>query len=150
MKISNKELSFKTQGKHAFINITKEIQEMVKESGIKFGSIIIQSMHTTCAIIVNEHEDGLLEYDFVNTLEKIAPSGKGVYYKHDDFDVRHQNMCEGECKNGHSHCKAINLPVSQTLIIKDGGLILGQWQQIFLLELDGKRPRKVSVSAQGE
>ncbi len=150
MKIINKELNFTTKGKHEFINITKEVQGFIKESGVKNGHVIIQSMHTTCAIIVNEHEDGLLKHDFINTLENMAPSDKKVYYKHDDFKVRHQNMCEGECKNGHSHCKAINLPVSQTLIIADGELQLGQWQQIFLLELDSKRPRKVQIQILGK
>jgi secondary thiamine-phosphate synthase enzyme len=145
-----KVMNFITGGKSKFINITKEVQDVVKESGVKFGSVIIQSMHTTCAVIVNEHEDGLLEHDFIRTLEKIAPSGEKVYYKHDDFKRRYQNMCDGECKNGHSHCKAIGLPVSQTLIIADGQLQLGRWQQIFFLELDRKRDRSVEIFARGE
>ena len=145
-----KVISFTTDGTNKFINITKEAQDVVKESEVKFGSVIVQSMHTTCAVIVNEHEDGLLLYDFIRTLEKIAPSGKNVYYKHDDFKKRYQNKCDGECKNGHSHCKAIGLPVSQTLIIADGKLQLGQWQQIFFLELDRKRDRRVGILVQGE
>lgn len=145
-----KVINFITEGKSKFINITQEVQDVVKKSKVKFGRVTVQSMHTTGAIIVNEHEDGLLEHDFVRTLEKIAPSGKAVYYKHDDYKRRYQNMCDGECKNGHSHCKAISLPVSQTLIIAEGQLKLGQWQQIFFLELDRKRDRKVGIFAQGE
>mgnify|MGYP001564348251 CR=1 FL=1 len=143
-----KELNYKTKGKYDFINITPKVLKLIKESGVRFGDANIQSLHTTCGLIVNENEDGLLKHDFIGLFERL--SEKKLYYKHDDFKARYQNMCDGECKNGHSHCKAILLPVNVTLNIINGNLQLGQWQQIFFVELDRKRDRRVQILIQGE
>jgi thiamine phosphate synthase YjbQ (UPF0047 family) len=82
------------------------------------------------------------------SLDRIAP--RDAQYQHDDFGKRTVNVCNDECVNGHSHCKAISLPVNITLNLIDGRLQLGQWQRIMLVELDRSRPRKVQVHIIGE
>jgi secondary thiamine-phosphate synthase enzyme len=146
--IINKKLEFKTAGENDFKDITDDIIDLVKKSGIKIGRITIQDTHTSAAILVNENEDGLIN-DFKQLLNRIAPKDI-YYYEHDDFRKRTQNMCPGECKNGHAHCKAILLPVSATIIIDGGELQLGQWQRIFFVELDRARDRKVLIQIEGE
>jgi thiamine phosphate synthase YjbQ (UPF0047 family) len=81
-------------------------------------------------------------------LEKIAP--EKADYQHDDFNIRTINMCDGECQNGHSHCKAIHLPTSQMLNIVSNKLQLGKWQRIFAIELDRSRPRQIALQIIGK
>ena len=71
-------------------------------------------------------------------------------YMHDNFDVRTVNMCDGECDNGHSHCKAVHLPVSQLINVIGKKLQIGQWQRVFAIELDRSRPRKIALQVIGE
>lgn len=147
MKFYNKTIELKTQKKFDFINLTIRIKGIIKESGIKNGLVNTQTMHTTIAIIVNEDEPLLLR-DIERHLERFAEEGLG--YHHDNFDVRTVNMCDGECANGHAHCKAVILPTSAILNLIDGEIQLGQWQQIFALELDRSRERKVGIQVIGE
>jgi secondary thiamine-phosphate synthase enzyme len=81
-------------------------------------------------------------------LERLA--SREHSYRHDDFAVRTVNVVEGERPNGHSHCKSLFLHASETLNIDGGRLQLGRWQRIFFLELDGARPRSVSVMVMGQ
>lgn len=148
MKHVHEELSFKTAGKNDFIDITDKVKNFVDESGIKTGFVNIQTLHTTAAVMINENEPGLIE-DIKKFLEKLAPQS-GPYYEHDDFKKRTVNMCDGECANGHAHCKAILLPVNVILNLINGKLQLGQWQRIFLVELDRARPRKAQILILGE
>ena len=104
-------------------------------------------MHTTMAIIVNEAEP-LLIGDMKKTLERIIP--RTIEYMHDNFEIRTVNICDDECKNGHSHCKAIHLLPSVTFNLREGELQLGRWQSIMLVELDCSRPRKIQVGIIGE
>jgi thiamine phosphate synthase YjbQ (UPF0047 family) len=95
---------------------------------------------------VNENEPLLIQ-DMKKHFKEMAK--KNIYYGHNDFAIRTVNMCKGECKNGHSHCLAVYLPVSATLNIVSGKIDLGQWQKIFLIELDHDRPRNVSLQVLG-
>jgi len=147
MKIINEIIELKTTATLDFIDITDKIQKTLKKIKIEKGIVNVQSLHTTMAIIVNEAEP-LLIGDIKKMLEKIAPHK--AEYQHDDFSIRTVNMCDGECRNGHSHCKAICLATSQMLNILDGQLQLGQWQRIFAIELDRSRPRKIALQAIGE
>lgn len=147
MKTANKTFKFQTKGEYDFIDITDLIKDFVKESGIQNGLVNTQTMHTTAQIIVNENEPLLIE-DIKKHLEKLSP--KTLEYNHDNFNVRTVNMCDGECANGHSHCKAIHLLTSATLNLINGKLQTGMWQRVFLLELDRSRPRKVQVMIIGE
>ena len=147
MQILNKTLEFKTRDRYDFIDFTKEVQSFVKKSQIENGLINIQTLHTTAALILNENEPLLLE-DLKEHLEKISP--KDINYRHNDFSRRTVNVCKEECVNGHSHCQAIHLPPNLTLNITGGELQLGQWQRIFLVELDFSRLRKVQMQIIGE
>ncbi len=130
-----------------FIDITDGVQELVAESGLLSGFANIQSLHTTVAVVVNEHEPLLLE-DFGVTLDAIAPVD--LPYRHDDPVERTANLTPDERRNGHSHCRALLLPSSASLNIVNGQLMLGRWQRVFLVDLDGPRPRDLSVMLMGE
>lgn len=130
-----------------FTDITESVAECVRYSGIRDGIVNVQTRHTTTAILVSEHEP-LLMHDLKRTLEALAPCKAD--YRHDDFSARTVNMCPDEEKNGHSHCKALFLRSSECLNVVDGQMDLGQWQRIFLIELDRARSRTVSVMILGE
>lgn len=141
------QIKLKTKGLFDFIDLTEKIKEMVKKSKIKNGLFNIQSKHTTVAVLVNENEP-LLISDIKKSLERLVPKNKD--YQHDNFKIRTVNMCDGECANGHSHCKQILLNSSYTFNIIKGSLDLGTWQRIFAVELDHARERAVSLMAIGE
>jgi len=147
MKIVNEIIELKTAATLDFIDITDKVQKLLKKIKVKKGIINIQSLHTTMAVIVNEAEP-LLIGDMKKMLEKLAPGT--AEYMHDNFEIRTVNVCDGECKNGHSHCKALHLPTSQMLNIVGNKLQLGQWQRIFAIELDRARPRKVALQIIGK
>ena len=146
MKAINKTISLQTKEEFEFIDITERVNDFVKESQIKNGLVNIQTLHTTCPVILNENEP-LLISDFKKHLAELSP--KDLPYNHNDFARRTVNVCEGECKNGHSHCLAIHFPSNLTLNIIDGNLQLGQWQRIFAVELDRSRPRKIQIQIMG-
>jgi len=148
MIIKNKTLSYKTKGEYEFEDITDEVVAFVEGSGVKNGLVNIQSLHTTAAVIVNENEPLLIE-DMKNNFREIAK--KDIYYGHNDFSVRTVNMCgPTECKNGHSHCLGAYLTSSITLNVIYGKVTFGEWQRVFLIELDHSRPRKVQMQVIGE
>lgn len=129
-----------------FIDITKQIQQIICASEYQFGIVNIQSLHTTAAIVVNENEPLLLT-DMKRMLERHAP--RRAKYRHDDFSIRTVNLEPGEPANGHAHCKALLLSPSQTLNIMHGTLMLGRWQRVFFVELDRARERTISVMLLG-
>ena len=147
MKFYNEIIKLKTEKTYHFINLTDEINKMVQKSGIKNGLINVQTLHTTTAIVVNEDEPLLIK-DIERHLESFA--GQATEYHHDNFNIRTKNMCDGECANSHAHCKAVILPTSATLNLMNGKIQLGQWQQIFVLELDRSRDRKIHAQIIGE
>jgi secondary thiamine-phosphate synthase enzyme len=130
-----------------FIDLTDRIETLAAEAGIHAGLVNIQSLHTTTAIVVNEHEPLLLS-DFAALLTRAAP--RDAPYRHDDMDVRKVNLAVGERPNGHAHCHALLLGSSASLNLAEGRLQLGRWQRVFLVELDGPRAREVSVLVLGE
>jgi secondary thiamine-phosphate synthase enzyme len=129
-----------------FIDITSHVVAHVRESGVRDGLVSIYSKHTTAAITINEHEPLLLK-DMETFLQKIAPADQ--YYAHNDFSIRTVNMNENECPNGHSHCSHLMLGTSETIPIIDGELQLGQYQSVFMIELDHPREREVLISVLG-
>ena len=129
-----------------FIDLTDRVAAVVARSGIRHGIVNVQSLHTTTAIVVNEHEPLLLA-DFTSFLEEVAPCD--APYQHDDWSARKVNVVPGERCNGHSHCRALLLPTSVCLNLVEGQLQLGRWQRLFLVELDGPQTRRVSVLALG-
>lgn len=146
MKIQTYFLVMETEKAPEFIDLTKRIRECVKESGINNGTVTIFSRHTTAAIKINENEPLLLQ-DMANFLERVAP--RNGQYLHNDFTIRTVNMTEDECPNGHAHCQQLFLSTSETIPLVDGSLQMGQWQSVFLIELDRPRSREVLVQVVG-
>lgn len=130
-----------------FIDLTDRLSAIVAVSGLRTGVVNVQSQHTTTAILVNEHEPLLLD-DFAAVLERTAPADAA--YAHDDPVLRTVNLTHEERPNGHAHCRALVLPCSAALNVVRGALQLGQWQRVFLVELDGPRDRNVSMMMIGE
>jgi secondary thiamine-phosphate synthase enzyme len=130
-----------------FIDLTIRIEALAAEAGIHAGLVNIQTLHTTTAIVVNEHEP-LLLVDFGDLLARAAP--RHAPYRHNDPNARNLPPAPGERPNGHAHCHALLLGSSVSLNFAEGRLQLGRWQRVFLVELDGPRVREVSVLVLGE
>jgi secondary thiamine-phosphate synthase enzyme len=138
-------LRLQTRDHIEFVDLTDAVADVVCRSGVRQGLVCVQTLHTTTAVVVNEAEPGLLR-DMVELLEQLAPAGRS--YRHDDL-ARRPGVPPDEPANGEAHCRAMLLSASQTLAIQDGRVLLGRWQRIFLVELDGGRPRNVSVTVFG-
>jgi secondary thiamine-phosphate synthase enzyme len=141
------QLTVSTEYPTQFVDLTSRIVAFVRDSGIHTGVVNIQTLHTTTAIVLNEHEPLLLD-DFTVLLERVAPDHGA--YRHDEPGLRTVNLTPDERVNGHSHCRALLLSSSVCLNILDGKPQLGRWQRLFLVELDGPRDRQISVLVFGE
>jgi len=129
-----------------FIDLTELVAERVRRAGVAEGIVTVQSRHTTSSIVVNENEPRLLE-DLQDLLERWAP--RRARWRHNDLEARGPATPPGEAPNGHAHAQALLLGTSVSLVVAEGRLDLGTWQRIFLVELDGPRPRTVSVQVLG-
>ncbi|MCX7857057.1 MAG: secondary thiamine-phosphate synthase enzyme YjbQ [Deltaproteobacteria bacterium] len=138
MKSYRKELVFNTPTKVAFLNITPHVEEAVKESGIKEGLCLVNAMHITASVFINDDEKGL-HYDFEKWLEEIAP-----FSPH-----RYKHNLTGE-DNAHAHLKRQIMGREVVVAITNGKLDFGPWEQIFYGEFDGKRPKRVLIKIIGE
>jgi secondary thiamine-phosphate synthase enzyme len=130
-----------------FVDITDRLNAAVLDAGLRLGLVNVQSLHTTTAVVVNEHEP-LLLCDFRTLLEQAAPGN--AQYRHDDPSARTVNVTADERINGHAHCRALLLGSTVSLNVVEGRLVLGRWQRVFFVELDGPREREVSVVFVGE
>ena len=128
--------------RYAYLDLTEELQRAVKDAGVTEGAAIVYCPHTTCALLINEWEDGALE-DFRERLRALVP--EDAYYAHDDLERRTQNLDEvEERRNGHAHVKAMLLGASsQAIPVSGGEPVLGRWQRLLLLELDDPKERRV-------
>lgn len=140
-------IELETKNKVEFINITDKINDIISKSKIKNGFAVVFTMHTTSAIKISEREtekDKALVKDSIDFLERIAPSNP-------DYDYRHDKSNVDDRPNTHSHLKSLLLNSSELIPIKDGKLLLGQWQGIFFIELDGPREkRNITIQLTGE
>jgi len=141
-----KRLRFKTSGTTQFVDITEQLRGEVRRSGLRVGRIHLQSLHTTVGLAVNENEPLLLR-DFESLLERLAPSGAG--YEHDDF-ARRFDIAVDEPVNGHAHCRQLLLTGFTTVLVEEGDLVLGRWQSVFAVELDGPRSRQLAIQLDGD
>jgi secondary thiamine-phosphate synthase enzyme len=121
-----------------FLDITSDVLELVRAAGLREGTVTIYSRHTTAAVCIQEAEPLLLD-DLREFLERSAPADS--HYRHNDFRVRTVHMHDDESPNGHAHCLQLMLGASESVPVSDGKLMLGTWQRIFVVELDGPRPR---------
>ncbi len=145
MKIHRQKINLESTAQIEFINITDEVEKVVEKSGVREGQVLIYSPHTTASIIVN-HNESMLIQDFMRTLYRLAPVSDR--YSHDLFELNRSKTSDGR-SNGHSHCKAMLLGVSQTLPVAKGKIILGERQNIFFVETDGARKRDALVQVIG-
>ena len=144
--MSGARLDFATSQATQFVDLTDRVRDEVERAGLRNGRVHLQSLHTTVGLAVNENEP-LLHRDFEAMLERIAPSGAG--YEHDDF-TRRFDIAVDEPVNGHAHCRQLLLSAFLTLLVEDGRLVLGRWQSVFAVELDGPRHRELAVQLDGE
>jgi secondary thiamine-phosphate synthase enzyme len=122
-----------------FVDITSDVLELVQAAGLREGTVTVYSRHTTASVCIQEAEPLLLD-DLREFLERNAPAH--AHYRHNDFRVRTVHMHDDESPNGHAHCLQLMLGTSESVPVLDGELMLGTWQRIFLVELDGPRPRR--------
>ena len=139
MKSYRKELWFNTKTRRAFINITPDVEKAVKESGVKEGFCLVNAMHITASVFINDDEPGLHQ-DYERWLEKLAPEKPYDQYLHNRT---------GE-DNGDAHLKRQIMGREVVVAITDGKLDFGPWEQIFYGEFDGKRPKRVLIKIIGE
>jgi secondary thiamine-phosphate synthase enzyme len=128
-----------------FLDVTGLVNEVIARQHLEAGQVTVQALHTTAGIVVNEHEPLLLA-DFRRTLARVAP--RRARYAHDDF-TRRRDIPPGERVNAHAHCQALFVPTSATLAVAGGALVLGRWQRVFFVELDGPQARAMHVSLIG-
>ena len=138
MKSFRKELWFEVPGRRAFINITSEIEEYVRESGVQEGFVLVNAMHITASVFINDDETGL-HHDFDTWLEKLAPHEPVSQYRH--------NVGED---NADAHLKRQIMGREVVVAITGGKLDFGPWEQIFYGEFDGRRRKRVLVKIIGE
>ena len=138
MKSYRKELWFNTSGRREFINITPGITECLHESGIKEGMVLVNAMHITASVFINDDESGL-HHDFEVWLEKLAPEKPYSQYHHNGFE-----------DNADAHLKRSVMGREVVVAVTDGKLDFGPWEQIFYGEFDGKRRKRVLVKIIGE
>lgn len=139
MKVYTKYLWFNTRKRREFINITPEVEECIKKSGIKEGFCLVNAMHITASVFINDDEDGL-HRDFDGWLEKLAPHEPVSRYRHN---------LTGE-DNADAHLKRTIMGREVVAAITDGRLDFGPWEQIFYGEFDGRRRKRVLIKIIGE
>ena len=139
MKSYRKELSLQVPTRRAFINITPQVEECLRESGIKEGLCLVNPMHITASVFINDDESGL-HHDYDHWLEKLAPHAPTSQYRHNDT---------GE-DNADAHMKRQIMGREVVVAITAGKLDFGPWEQIFYGEFDGRRKKRVLVKVIGE
>lgn len=138
MKSFRKELWFNAPTRVAFINITQQVEQCVIESGVREGLVLINAMHITASVFINDNESGL-HHDFAVWLEKLAPHEPISSYRHNT----------GE-DNADGHLKRQIMGREVVVAITDGRLDFGPWESIFYGEFDGRRKKRVLVKIIGE
>ena len=160
---------YQTKYRQEFITITGDVELAIKNSGIKRGSILIQTHHTTCGVWVNENEKNLIgpseEIGYTADLRKVLDNFASPMHDYGHNDINHSenpngkrntHLCEpdengviNECINGHAHAQALMIHPSITFIVDAGKILKGRWQEIMLVELDHDRERQVSFLVSG-
>ncbi|MET0094677.1 MAG: secondary thiamine-phosphate synthase enzyme YjbQ [Sedimenticola sp.] len=140
-----RELNVATVESFHVLDVTENIHAVIRESGVKEGMVTITSLHTTCALSINENEERLFD-DIRNFFLKVAPQEDS--YKHNDLHLR-VNIPPDEPENAHAHLIAMMLGNGETVAVHNGSLSLGRYQSILLLEMDGPRDRKLAVQVLG-
>jgi len=138
MKSYRKELKFNTKTRRAYINITPQVEAALAESGIQEGLCLINAMHITASVFINDDESGL-HHDFEHWLEKLAPEKPYDQYQHNGYE-----------DNADAHLKRTVMGREVVAAVTGGKLDFGPWEQIFYGEFDGKREKRVLIKIIGE
>jgi secondary thiamine-phosphate synthase enzyme len=138
VKSYRKELWFETSQRREFINITHEVEDCLRESGIREGLCLVNAMHITASVFINDNESGL-HSDFEKWLEKLAPEKPHSQYAHNGYE-----------DNADAHLKRQVMGREVMVAISGGRLDFGPWEQIFYGEFDGRRRKRVLVKIVGE
>ena len=139
MKSLTEYLTFKTKSRREFVNITPDVEKLVVKSGIKEGLCLVNAMHITASVFINDNESGL-HHDYEKWLEELAPHEPIDHYRHNDT---------GE-DNADAHLKRQVMGREVVVAITDGQLDFGPWETIFYGEFDGRRNKRVLVNIIGE
>lgn len=138
MKSYRKELVMHLNSRRGFVNITRELEQAVKASGIKEGLLLCNSMHITSSVFINDDESGLHQ-DFEAWLEKLAPEKPYSMYHHNGYE-----------DNADAHLKRTIMGREVVIAVTEGHLDFGPWEQVFYGEFDGKRDKRVLIKIIGE
>lgn len=138
MKSVRKELWFNTPHRRDYINITSEVVNVLKKSGIEEGLCLVNAMHITASVYINDDEPGLIQ-DYDDWLEELAPHEPIDHYRHNGYE-----------DNGDAHLKRQIMGREVVVAVTKGKLDLGPWEQIFYGEFDGRRKKRVLVKIIGE
>jgi secondary thiamine-phosphate synthase enzyme len=138
MKFHTAYITMNTKKRYEIVNITEIVENEVRKSGIKEGICLVNAMHITASVFINDNESGLHK-DFLNWLEKLAPYSKTGYY----------HNLTGE-DNGDAHLKRTIMGREVVVAVTNGKLDFGPWEQIFYGEFDGQRPKRILIKIIGE
>lgn len=138
MKHHRKVLEFALPARRALRNITADVEQVVRESGVEHGLVLVNAMHITASVFINDDEAGL-HRDFERWLEKLAPEKPYDQYDHNGYE-----------DNADAHLKRSVMGRETVVAITDGKLDFGPWEQIFYYEFDGKRTKRVLIKVIGE
>lgn len=137
MNVHTEYLWFTTPRRHDYVNITDDVEQIVRRSGVREGMVLVSAMHITAGVYVNDNESGLI-HDIGKWLEELAPTRP---------DYRHHQTGED---NGDAHLKSLLIHHEVIVPITNGALDLGTWQTIFYAEFDGQRRKRLVVKVMGE
>lgn len=138
MKSYRKELWFNIPARRGLVNITRDVQEAVDASGVREGLVLVNAMHITASVFINDDESGL-HADYEKWLEKLAPEKPYSQYAHNGYE-----------DNADAHLKRTIMGREVVVAITEGQLDFGPWEQIFYYELDGKRKKRALIKVIGE
>lgn len=137
MKFKTEYITFNTKKQREYINITDQVAQVVAQSGVQEGMVLVSAMHITAGVYVNDAEAGLIA-DIDEWLEKLAP-----------FNPHYRHHRTGE-SNGDAHLKSLLIHHEVIVPVTAGRLDLGPWQQIYYAEFDGRRPKRLVIKVMGE
>lgn len=147
MRVHRELLNIATKGEFHVVDITSDVEKALLNSGVDEGYALVFSRHTTCGVVVNEKETGLLE-DVYRMLCRLVP--EAGYYQHNDWSMRTENMHPEEPPNAHAHLRQLIAGKNSEYVpVSEACLLLGQWQRIMVIELDCAREREILIQVCG-
>lgn len=145
MKIYKQKFELNSKTQTEFLDITDKVQEIIDNSGIREGQVVVYSPHTTMGIIINHNEPMLLQ-DFQKLFHRLIPVDN--QYSHDLFELRRGKNADGR-SNGQAHCQNILAGVSENIPVEKGKMLITERQSVFAVEFDGARKRDIVVQVIG-